>query len=134
MIKTLFFFILITILFVALKNIFEFNEYHAFLFFCIWPAALTFDLHSTFMKKELISREYNFILRFLLKKTSIRNTVVIFIPIEIGIILGWSFTSNWGIELIDTFMMFGFIGICHIIAGVSNRRLINKIYNTGKFL
>ena len=95
-----------------------------------WIACVSFDLHTTFQRKELLQYETNPIISYLLEHTSIRKTIILFIGFEVTCIILLPMIYFWQIDFVYSGIFAIFAGIIHGIAGVSNQKLIADFDST----
>lgn len=95
-----------------------------------WICTIAFDLYTTFQRKELLQTETNYILSYLLKKTSIKKSIILFIGFEVACIIFLPMIYFWQIDFMYSGIFAVFAGTIHIIAGISNQKLIADFDNT----
>ena len=100
--------------------------------FVFWGCAIFFDLYTTFQRKELLQKESNPILSYLLEKTTIRKTISLYILFQVMWIMLLPIICFWQIDFVFSGIFAVFAGIIHVFAGISNQNMIkyfDKICN-----
>ena len=94
-----------------------------------WICAILFDLHTTFQRKELLQTELNPIISYLLEKTTIKKTIMLYIGFQVICIIFLPMIYFWQIDFVFSGLFAILAGIIHIIAGISNQKLIQDFDN-----
>lgn len=95
-----------------------------------WVCTVSFDLYTTFQRKELLQIETNYIISYLLEKTSIKKSIILFIGFEVTCIIFLPMIYFWQIDFIHSGIFAIFAGSIHVIAGISNYMMIADFDNT----
>lgn len=98
--------------------------------FSFWACAISFDLHTTFKKRELLQYETNPIMTYFLKKTTIKKSIICYISLETLFIVCLPIIYFWKIDFVLMGIFGVLLGVNHIIAGISNKKLINTLNNS----
>ena len=115
-------------------EIIEFSTPIAICMFVFWICAIVFDLYTTFQRKELLQKESNPILSYLLEQTTIRKTVSLYIILQVMFIMLLPIICFWKIDFVYSGIFAVFAGIIHVFAGISNQKMMKDFDNTNLIL
>jgi len=118
------FFIFIILIISYAFGIVEFTNEMVFGMIFFWIVCMSFDLHTTFQRKELLQYETNPILSYLLEKTTIKKTILLYISFQVLCILFLPVIFFWQIDFVYSGIFAVFAGVIHIIGGISNQKLM----------
>lgn len=131
-IPSFFIFVILTILYIF--EIVEFSNTIIICMFVFWGCAIVFDIHTTFQRKEFLEKESNPIISYLLEKTTIRKTVVLYIIFQVMCVMFLPMIYFWQIDFVYSSLFAVFAGTIHLIAGISNQKLIRDFDSTNLIL
>lgn len=120
-------FLFLVIMYVA--DIIPFTIIHGIIFVSFWIVCLTFDLYSTFQRKELLQYETNCIILHLLKTTTHAKTIFLFVIFETACLIGFTVISLWNFDFVYCSIISVLLGSLHCMAGLSNRKIITQFDN-----
>ena len=89
-----------------------------------WICTILFDLHTTFQRRKLLQNESNPILSYLLEKTTIKNIVILYIGFQVMCIIFLPMIYFWQIDFVYSSLFAVLAGTIHLIAGISNQKLV----------
>lgn len=94
-----------------------------------WICTIIFDIHTTFQRKELLSTEANPIISYLLEKTTIKKSIIFFIVFEIIGMIFLPMIYFWQMDFRYSGLFAVFAGTIHLVAGISNQKMIKDFDN-----
>ena len=97
--------------------------------FVFWICALLFDLYTTFQRTELLQKESNPILSYLLEKTTIRKTTCFYILFQVMWVMLLPIICFWQIDFVFSGLLAILAGTIHVFAGISNQKMIKDFDN-----
>jgi len=124
------FFIFGLLIFLYIFGVIEFSTPIIIGMILFWVCSITFDLYTTFQRKEFLQTETNYILSYLLEKTTIKKSIIVFVGFEVACIILLPMIYFWQIDFVYSGVFAVFAGIIHVIAGISNQKLIADFDNT----
>lgn len=89
-----------------------------------WICTILFDLYTTFQRKELLQNESNLIISYLLTKTTIKNTVISYMGFQVMCVIFLPMIYFWQVNFVYSGLFAVFAGTIHLIAGISNQKLV----------
>ena len=99
-----------------------------------WICAIIFDLYTTFQRKELLQYESNPIISYLLAKTTIKKTILLYIGFQVMCVMFLPMIYFWQIDFVYSGIFAILAGTIHVTAGMSNRKLVEDFDNTNLIL
>lgn len=124
--KILCFFPFLFLVITYVADIIPFTIIHGMIFVSFWIVCLTFDLYSTFQRKELLQYETNQLISYLLKKTTHAKTILLFVIFETTCLIGFTVISLWSFDFVYFGIISVLLGLLHCMAGLSNRKIITQ--------
>lgn len=118
------FFIFGLLILLYVFGIIEFSTPIIICMLIFWICAILFDLHTTFQRKKLLQSESNPIISYLLEKTTIKNTVILYIGFQVMCIIFLPMIYFWQIDFVYSSLFAVLAGTIHLIAGMSNKKLV----------
>lgn len=96
-----------------------------------WIIGMIFDLYTTFQRKEFLQYETNSIIQFLLEKTTIKKSIILYICFEVIGVTVIPIIFFWQIDFMYIGIFGIMVGINHVIAGMSNKNIIKNFDKNG---
>ena len=124
------FFIFGILTFLYIFEVIEFTTLIIIGMLSFWICTVSFDLYTTFQRKELLQTETNYILSYLLEKTTIKKSIILFIGFEVTCIIFLPMIYFWQIDFVYSGIFAIFAGTIHVVSGISNYTMIADFDNT----